>query len=290
MPALGIRPLGTMGPMQRFVPAPLDLQPWLEGAVAVDSPAALGGSQFPAMVGSMLVVRLEGEVLQGGTALPCAAWISASTVATVYAHRGRVRAVGLVWRPEAGPSFLAAARGLVNGVRPMADMAAPCWAAAEQAIRAAGDDAGRIDALWQFVRQELALRPQCEERRGRAKALLDHACAGTQGTAPRAGVGPRQLERRFVAEWGMTPKQFQVIARFSATLQHAMAGPAEPGAHLAAGQGYYDQSHMARDMRRLAGQPLHGLLHEAAQRSPSAHWPLQVGAEVVQAAASLRRR
>lgn len=276
--------------MQRFVPPPRDLQPWLEGAVAVDSPAELQGSQFPAMVGSMLVVRLEGEVLRGGVLLPRAAWISASTEATAYVHQGRVRAVGLMLRPEAVPSLLAAGRGLVNAVRPMAAMAIPSWALAEQAIRAAPDDEARIGALWQFVRGECASQAQCAERLVQARRLLDQACASAQGMAPRLGVGPRQFERRFVAEWGMTPKQFQVIARFSATLQHAMAMPAEPGAQLAAEQGYYDQSHMARDMRRLAGQPLLGLVQEAAQSSPSAHWPLQVGAEVAQAAQALRRR
>jgi len=276
--------------MQRFVPPPRDLQPWLEGAVAVDSPAELHGSQFPAMVGSMLVVRLEGEVLRGGMALPAAAWISASTVATAYAHRGRVRAVGLMLRPEAVASLLAPGRGIVNGARPMAAMAGTSWALAEHAIRAAPDDDARIGALWQFVRQERAAQVQCEKRLAHARALLEHACANAQGTAPRVGWGLRQFERRFVAEWGMTPKQFQVIARFSATLQHAMEVPTEPGAHLAADQGYYDQSHMARDMRRLAGQPLQGLVKEAARRSPSAHWPLQVGAQVRQAVDSPRRR
>lgn len=276
--------------MQRFVPPPHDLQPWLEGAVAVDSPAELQGSQFPAMVGSMLVIRLEGEVLRGGVLLPRAAWISASTEATAYVHQGRVRAVGLMLRPEAVPSLLAAGRGLVNAVRPMATMAIPSWALAEQAIRAAPDDEARIGALWQFVRGECASQAQCAERLVQARRLLDQACASAQGMALRLGVGPRQFERRFAQEWGMTPKQFQVIARFSATLQHAMAMPAEPGAQLAAEQGYYDQSHMARDMRRLAGQPLLGLVQEAAQSSPSAHWPLQVGAEVAQAAQALRRR
>lgn len=276
--------------MLRFVPPPCDLQPWLEGAVVVDSPAELQGSQFPAMVGSMLVVRFEGEVLRGGSALPAAAWISASTVATAYAHQGRVRAVGLMLRPEAVPSLLPTGRGIVNGVRPMSAMAVPSWTLAEQAIRAAPDDDARIGALWQFVRQERASQVQCEERLVRARALLNHAGASAQGTAPRSGVGPRQFERRFVAEWGMTPKQFQVIARFSTTLQQAMAVPAEPGAHLAADQGYYDQSHMARDMRRLAGQPLQELVKEAAQRAPSAHWPLQVGAQAHQGVDSPRRR
>ncbi len=258
--------------------------------MVVDSPAELPGSQFPAMVGSMLVVRLEGEVLRGGAALPAAAWISASTVATAYVHHGRVRAVGLMLRPEMVPSLLATGRGVVNGVRPMATMAGPSWVLAEQAIRAARDDDARIGALWQFVRHERATQLQCEERLVRARALLDHAGTGAQGTASRSGVGLRQFERRFVAEWGMTPKQFQVIARFSATLLHAMDAPTEPGAHLAADQGYYDQSHMARDMRRLAGQPLQGLVQEAAQSSPSAHWPLQVGAQAHQAAVSLRSR
>ena len=49
------------------------------------------------------------------------------------------------------------------------------------------------------------------------------------------------------------------------------------GADLALQAGYYDQSHLARDLRRLAGQPLGTLVQHARQGSGTAHWPLAVG-------------
>ena len=56
--------------MQRLVPVPSDLQPWLMAAVVVNAPAALAQSHFPAMVSSMLVVRLAGRVLWRGALGP----------------------------------------------------------------------------------------------------------------------------------------------------------------------------------------------------------------------------
>ena len=74
------------------------------------------------------------------------------------------------------------------------------------------------------------------------------------------GLSQRQFERRFVAHWGMAPKQFAVIARLNSALGHALAAQDRPVVELAADQGYYDQSHLGRDVRRLAGQPLQALV------------------------------
>jgi hypothetical protein len=264
---------------QRFVPAPPDLQPWLEAAVVVDCPAELAQSQFPAMVSSMLVVRLAGQVLCQGAPVPKAAWMSASTCATVYAHQGRVHAVGLVLRPEAAAALFASARGVVNAMRPMAELAGAPWAAVERNVLTTQDDDARLDVLCQFIRATVAPPSDCEGRRLQALALLSAAGSADEGTGPPMGLSARQFERRFVAHWGMAPKQYQVIARLNSTLWHAFADvPGTQGAELAVDQGYYDQSHMGRDVRRLAGQPLQALVHDT--RAPlSAHWPLQIGAQ-----------
>src|SRR3990167_7154286 len=85
--------------MQRFVPVPSDLQPWLMAGVVVDAPAELAQSHFPAVVSSMLVVRVVGEGHCRGALVPPAAWSSASTTPRGYENGGPVRAVGLVLRP-----------------------------------------------------------------------------------------------------------------------------------------------------------------------------------------------
>ena len=105
----------------------------------------------------------------------------------------------------------------------------------------------------------------------------------------RMGLGQRQFERRFVAHWGMAPKQFEVIARMNSALGHALdtPGSAVSVAELAADEGYYDQSHMGRDVRRLAGHPLHALV-QGARTPVSAQWPLKVGVQAQQALAHLQ--
>ncbi|MDH4417265.1 MAG: helix-turn-helix domain-containing protein [Acidovorax sp.] len=274
--------------MQRFVPVPTDLQPWLMAGVVVDAPAALAQSHFPAMVSSMLVVRLAGQVHCQGGLVPPAAWISASTTAMMYEHGGPVQAVGLVLQPEAAVALFAGARGLVNTLRPLADLVGPAWAEVEQAVRAAAVDGERLQVLCAFIRQRVAPPSlfDCDERRQQALALLQAA-----GTGQHMGLSQRQFERRFVAHWGMAPKQFQVIARLNSTLGNALAEPGGTVVELATDQGYSDQSHMARDMRRLAGHPLQALVQ--GTRSPlTAHWPLQIGAQTLpnQKAPPLRRR
>ncbi|WP_298210944.1 helix-turn-helix domain-containing protein [Acidovorax sp.] len=264
--------------MQRFVPVPSDLQPWLMAAVVVDAPAELAQSHFPAMVSSMLVVRLAGQVSCRGEPVPPSAWMSASTTATVYEHGGPVRAVGLVLQPEAAAALFASARGLVNTLQPLAELAGPRWAEVEHEVRAAGDDGARLTVLCQFIRQLVAPPSPCEARRQQARALLHAASDNASASGQRMGLSTRQFERRFVAHWGMAPKQFQVIARLNSTLGSALAAPGSTVVELAADQGYYDQSHMARDVRRLAGHPLQTLVQ--GTRSPlTAHWPLQVGAQ-----------
>ena len=64
----------------RWVAPPPDLQPWTDGGVVVQAPATLAASHFPAMVGSMLVLRLVGAVHRAGVGpVQAAALIGPST-------------------------------------------------------------------------------------------------------------------------------------------------------------------------------------------------------------------
>ena len=220
--------------------------------------------------------------------------MSASTTATVYEHSGPVQAVGLVLQPSAAAALFASARGVVNTLRPLADLVGPGWAEVEHAVRAAADDGARLQVLCDFIRQWVAPPSPCEARRQQALALLHAANDDAKDAGQRLGLSQRQFERRFVAHWGMAPKQFQVIARLNTALGSALAAPDGPVVELAVDQGYYDQSHMARDVRRLAGQPLQALL-QGSRRPVTEHWPLQVGAQAqlgppLEGSASLRRR
>ncbi|MDX6335312.1 MAG: hypothetical protein QOG05_2652 [Streptosporangiaceae bacterium] len=86
--------------------------------------------------------------------------------------------------------------------------------------------------------------------------------------ARRVGWSPRYLQRRLLAETGLTPKAAARVTRFdrarrtllrqAATRARGQDGTRPGGgtlASLAAGCGYYDQAHLAREFRDLAGCP-----------------------------------
>jgi AraC-like DNA-binding protein len=78
------------------------------------------------------------------------------------------------------------------------------------------------------------------------------------GTLARdSGYSPRHLRRRLEAATGHGPKRLARIGRMQALLS---AGRGESWARAAAEHGYYDEAHMANDVRALAGATPHALL------------------------------
>jgi len=82
--------------------------------------------------------------------------------------------------------------------------------------------------------------------------------------ASRGGVGIRELVRstgrshrwlteRFRAEIGLTPKAYARLVRFEAAYEEICRLDRVRWAELALDAGYYDQSHLVRDFRELAG-------------------------------------
>ena len=67
------------------------------------------------------------------------------------------------------------------------------------------------------------------------------------------GVSPRQLERRFLREVGVSPKLLSRILRFQQVFR-AVAKANTDWALIAVQCGYYDQAHLIRDFRQFAGQ------------------------------------
>jgi AraC-like DNA-binding protein len=69
--------------------------------------------------------------------------------------------------------------------------------------------------------------------------------------ATEFGLSRRQVDRRFRATLGRTPREFRRIARFARAWRLAEAGRVESWATLAATAGYFDQSHLIHDFRVL---------------------------------------
>jgi AraC-like DNA-binding protein len=76
--------------------------------------------------------------------------------------------------------------------------------------------------------------------------------------AAAVGLGERQLHRRSLAAFGYGPKTLARVLRLNRALDAARAGTAF--SEVAAGTGYADQAHLAREVRALTGVPLGRLL------------------------------
>lgn len=98
------------------------------------------------------------------------------------------------------------------------------------------------------------------------------------------GWTPRRLERRFQATFGVTPKLLMRLARLQLALVHlqrrAASGPLGL-AGVSAASGYADPSHLAREVRALAGMAPTALA--LALRAPgSSAWAYAVPQDSVQ--------
>jgi AraC-like DNA-binding protein len=75
--------------------------------------------------------------------------------------------------------------------------------------------------------------------------------------ARECGYGERQLRRRVMLATGHSPKRLMRIARMQRLL---LGGRAGTWARAAVEHGYYDEAHMANDIRELVGATPHALL------------------------------
>ncbi|SFM57772.1 helix-turn-helix domain-containing protein [Rugamonas rubra] len=86
------------------------------------------------------------------------------------------------------------------------------------------------------------------------------------------GLGERQLERRVLQTFGLSLRDVRRVSRFGFALRRLLRQGAAGGlAALAHDAGYFDQPHMVRDFRELAGLAPAQLLAQAAGSDP-AYW------------------
>lgn len=163
----------------------------------------------------------------------------------------RVLTFGLRFRPGAITSLFAfSMAGLADREVPL-----PAPALAAALARARGD-ARRFAAAqaWLLGRLREATPPEPSARPAVALVLKDRGSVGMAAVAKALGWTPRRLERVFLRDLGIRPKLFARIVRLNAVL--ATLDDAERGSavDLALDAGYFDQAHLLRDFRRLAGR------------------------------------
>jgi len=125
------------------------------------------------------------------------------------------------------------------------------------------------------LHERLAAVPEAAGRAGLAAAFLERWLAGpatdspidrltlaVAAAAPGArvadlaawsGLSARQLERVFLRDIGLRPKELLRLVRFRAALARLRGGASRSLTELAYELGYADQAHFTREVRRFAG-------------------------------------
>jgi len=167
-----------------------------------------------------------------------------------YDYVGPTVSVLVRFAPQGASCLGAPASELVDRSVALADLLSPSLAAeASERLCEAGDALARIEVVEQLL---LGLAWDPDPLVERALTLLGAGPGERVASVARAlQISERQLERRFLARVGVTPRRYASLRRFEQAVALARTGRSLTETALAAG--YYDQSHFIRDVRRFAG-------------------------------------
>ena len=150
--------------------------------------------------------------------------------------------------------FGAAMAGKVNGVVDLAAVAGPSADDLRAKLLHADSPEQRFELLEEFVRARLGARNLPSEVVRRAVRAIEEAHGNLQISSIHAGlnVSRKHLSMLFAREMGMSPKAYARIQRFVWTLARLRESESVDWVRLANDAGYSDQSHLAREFRRIA--------------------------------------
>jgi AraC-like DNA-binding protein len=185
-----------------------------------------------------------------------------------YEHPGGQRGVQLDLTPLGAYTLFGVPMGaLTNIAVELADLIGPSAGELVERLAAEPGWPARFDLLDRFLLRRLEIGPSPADEVVRAWRMLE----ATGGTAPVAeladevGWSRRHLTHRFKEQVGLPPKVMARVLRFQRALD-LMAG-GDPGwAGVAARCGFYDQAHLNREFRALAGCTPTELLTELGPR------------------------
>jgi AraC-like DNA-binding protein len=117
----------------------------------------------------------------------------------------------------------------------------------------------RVELLTHAVERRLDRPDRLAEELAFAFARLSSADIRIADLACEIGMSREHFSKAFRWEFGLAPKAFARVRRFTRALRRREREPWLSGAGLAAACGYVDQAHMTRDFQEFAGSPPAGL-------------------------------
>ena len=178
---------------------------------------------------------------------------------TLIAHNGYQHGVQLAVTPlGARALFGIPAAELGEWIVDLSDLLGPEAERVRERIAATSDWRARFAVLDEvFCARAAAVDPRRLELdanlRQAWRLLTDPAGTPSVGRVARdIGWSRRYLAGRFAGEFGVTPKAAARLTRFEVS-HRMLRRPERSVAEVAAATGHYDQAHMAREWRQLAG-------------------------------------
>jgi len=176
----------------------------------------------------------------------------------VLRSRGAVDVLGIRFKPAGAWAFVGAPMSSCTDLRlDLGRLHGDAAAAALRGrLRRAAGAGERIAVLSRHVAAQIALRA------GRRDAAIE-ACVerivASEGRvalaelARLAGLGERQLQRRFAEVVGISPRMLGVVVRLRRVFEALRDAPWSTWSERAQAAGFFDHPQMARDFRRLLG-------------------------------------
>jgi AraC-like DNA-binding protein len=240
----GYRQAGVAPRRHRGLPAPS-----LTFIITLDEPLVIAAHPDPRQPAARY------DVLLGGL----------HTAPAVVTHDGSWSGVQLGLTPLGARMLLGVpAAAVANWDAEAADVVGAFARRLREVIVATPDWAGRFAALDELLARRAAqaeadrvreVRP--EVRHGWRRLRETSGAVGVAELAAETGLSARRLGSLFQAELGLAPKEAARVFRFDHAKRRIgrAAGAGGTLADLAVECGYYDQAHLAREFRALAGCP-----------------------------------
>ncbi|WP_073264734.1 helix-turn-helix domain-containing protein [Cryptosporangium aurantiacum] len=246
----GYRQAGIAPGRHRGLPSP-----YLTMIITIDDPLVIEAHPDPGQPGGTYTT------LVGGL----------HTVPALITHDGRQSGVQLALHPLGARALLGLPAGEIGHLDVCGeDVLGPIAVELHERLRAAATWPARFAVLDAVLTRACAgrHRPDPAPELTEAWRLLVAGDRTVADTADAVGWSLRRLSSRFGAETGVSPKTAAKIARFDRVRRRLVTeatrrpsyGPMDRRdglglADLAVACGYYDQAHLARDFRELAGAP-----------------------------------